>query len=201
VLGHRGQQGKANLVKEWKPRFLESTSYALVQSLLLLLVLQCPNTLVALFDDKRVFIREATGAFSRGDFPWRYSFCGWTMASSCSQVWGWSMPGHERVLRGCLASAPLQSLFCVSTWALAVLYVWVGVRGSGVLFYMHLCACTGWSRAYVFFLTFSHAPVALAALRRWSDCLSDQVKQALASRILHRGGLACLMTQAQPETV
>uniref|UniRef100_A0A7S3VRN2 Protein kinase domain-containing protein n=1 Tax=Dunaliella tertiolecta TaxID=3047 RepID=A0A7S3VRN2_DUNTE len=49
-------------------------------------IFQCPNTLVALFDDKRVFIREATGAFSRGDFPWRYSFCGWTMASSCHQI-------------------------------------------------------------------------------------------------------------------
>ncbi|KAF5839076.1 hypothetical protein DUNSADRAFT_1693 [Dunaliella salina] len=49
-------------------------------------IFQCPNTLVALFDDKRVFVREATGAFSRGDFPWRFSSCGWTMSSSCHQI-------------------------------------------------------------------------------------------------------------------
>ena len=28
---------------------------------------------------QRGFIRNATGKFSPGDFPWRYSFCGYTL--------------------------------------------------------------------------------------------------------------------------
>lgn len=44
-------------------------------------IFQAPNVLVALFDDHRIFIRHAQGAFQRGDFPWRHSFCAWTMAS------------------------------------------------------------------------------------------------------------------------
>ena len=28
---------------------------------------------------QRIFIRNATGSFSPGDFPWRYSFCGYTL--------------------------------------------------------------------------------------------------------------------------
>ena len=28
---------------------------------------------------QRIFIRNATGKFSPGDFPWRYSFCGYTL--------------------------------------------------------------------------------------------------------------------------
>lgn len=27
-----------------------------------------------------------TGAFKKGDFPWRWSFCGWTMASKNDQI-------------------------------------------------------------------------------------------------------------------
>lgn len=49
-------------------------------------IFQAPATLVALFDDKRIFIRDSEGAFQRGDFPWRWSFCGWTMASKNDQI-------------------------------------------------------------------------------------------------------------------
>jgi serine/threonine protein kinase len=38
------------------------------------------EALVALFGDRRVFIRDSTGLFKTGDFPWRYSFCYWTLA-------------------------------------------------------------------------------------------------------------------------
>ncbi|KAK9827969.1 hypothetical protein WJX81_002964 [Elliptochloris bilobata] len=37
------------------------------------------NALVALLEGERIFIRNATGNFSAGDFPWRYSFCGYTL--------------------------------------------------------------------------------------------------------------------------
>jgi len=49
-------------------------------------IFQCPAALCALFDDKRIFIRNSTGGFARGDFPWRWSFCGWTMASQQDQI-------------------------------------------------------------------------------------------------------------------
>jgi serine/threonine protein kinase/GAF domain-containing protein len=38
------------------------------------------EALVALFGDRRVFIRDSSGIFATGDFPWRYSFCYWTLA-------------------------------------------------------------------------------------------------------------------------
>jgi hypothetical protein len=47
---------------------------------------QVPNALVALFDERRIFIRESQGCFQRGDFPWRHSFCGWTLASQSDTV-------------------------------------------------------------------------------------------------------------------
>jgi hypothetical protein len=37
------------------------------------------NALVALLEGERIFIRNATGSFAPGDFPWRYSFCGYTL--------------------------------------------------------------------------------------------------------------------------
>ncbi|GLI66067.1 hypothetical protein VaNZ11_009786 [Volvox africanus] len=49
-------------------------------------IFDAPAALVALFDDRRIFIRDAEGAFQRGDFPWRWSFCGWTMASKNDQI-------------------------------------------------------------------------------------------------------------------
>ncbi|KXZ51728.1 hypothetical protein GPECTOR_11g175 [Gonium pectorale] len=49
-------------------------------------IFEAPAALVALFDDRRIFIRDAEGAFQRGDFPWRWSFCGWTMASKNDQI-------------------------------------------------------------------------------------------------------------------
>ncbi|KAG2432963.1 hypothetical protein HXX76_008691 [Chlamydomonas incerta] len=49
-------------------------------------IFEAPAALVALFDDRRIFIRDAEGAFKRGDFPWRWSFCGWTMASRNDQI-------------------------------------------------------------------------------------------------------------------
>ncbi|GFR42473.1 hypothetical protein Agub_g3381 [Astrephomene gubernaculifera] len=49
-------------------------------------IFEAPAALVALFDDRRIFVRDAEGAFKRGDFPWRWSFCGWTMASKNHQI-------------------------------------------------------------------------------------------------------------------
>eukprot|EP00201_Polytomella_parva_P017206 CAMPEP_0175061330 /NCGR_PEP_ID=MMETSP0052_2-20121109/13522_1 /TAXON_ID=51329 ORGANISM="Polytomella parva, Strain SAG 63-3" /NCGR_SAMPLE_ID=MMETSP0052_2 /ASSEMBLY_ACC=CAM_ASM_000194 /LENGTH=575 /DNA_ID=CAMNT_0016327167 /DNA_START=98 /DNA_END=1822 /DNA_ORIENTATION=- len=49
-------------------------------------IFNAPACLVALFGDKRIFVRDATGVFQRGDFPWRYSFCGWTMSSKNDQI-------------------------------------------------------------------------------------------------------------------
>ncbi|GLC34060.1 hypothetical protein PLESTB_000832900 [Pleodorina starrii] len=49
-------------------------------------IFEAPAALVALFDDRRIFVRDAEGAFKRGDFPWRWSFCGWTMASKNDQI-------------------------------------------------------------------------------------------------------------------
>lgn len=40
------------------------------------------NALVALLDSDRIIIRNGSGMFAPGDFPWRYSFCGYTLASS-----------------------------------------------------------------------------------------------------------------------
>ena len=39
------------------------------------------NALVALLDSDRIIIRNASGMFVPGDFPWRYSFCGYTLSS------------------------------------------------------------------------------------------------------------------------
>lgn len=44
------------------------------------------NALIALFGDRRIYIRNTQGGFEKGDFPWRYSFCGWTMASEQAQI-------------------------------------------------------------------------------------------------------------------
>lgn len=37
------------------------------------------NALVALLDSERIIIRNGSGMFAPGDFPWRYSFCGYTL--------------------------------------------------------------------------------------------------------------------------
>eukprot|EP00775_Hariotina_reticulata_P009524 gene9524-9688_t len=42
--------------------------------------------LIALFGDRRIYITNSTGGFKEGDFPWRWSFCGWTMASEQHSV-------------------------------------------------------------------------------------------------------------------
>lgn len=41
--------------------------------------------LLALFDDNRIFLRNAKG-FQRGEFPWRWSFCAWCMATPQPEV-------------------------------------------------------------------------------------------------------------------
>jgi hypothetical protein len=38
------------------------------------------NALVALLDSERIIIRNGSGMFAPGDFPWRYSFCGYTLS-------------------------------------------------------------------------------------------------------------------------
>ena len=38
------------------------------------------NALVALLDSERIIIRSGCGMFAPGDFPWRYSFCGYTLS-------------------------------------------------------------------------------------------------------------------------
>ena len=38
------------------------------------------NALVALLDAERIIIRSGSGMFAPGDFPWRYSFCGYTLS-------------------------------------------------------------------------------------------------------------------------
>lgn len=41
----------------------------------------------ALFDEKRVFISEQEGGvIPSGDFPWRWTLCGWSMAFNNPQV-------------------------------------------------------------------------------------------------------------------
>uniref|UniRef100_A0A383VAX6 GAF domain-containing protein n=1 Tax=Tetradesmus obliquus TaxID=3088 RepID=A0A383VAX6_TETOB len=44
------------------------------------------NALIALFGDRRIYILNTIGGFKAGDFPWRWSFCGWTMASEQHSV-------------------------------------------------------------------------------------------------------------------
>ncbi len=34
---------------------------------------------MALLDSERIIIRNGSGMFAPGDFPWRYSFCGYTL--------------------------------------------------------------------------------------------------------------------------
>lgn len=48
-------------------------------------VFKVEAALLALFDDQRIFIRNAQG-FQRGDFPWRWSFCAWCMATPNPEV-------------------------------------------------------------------------------------------------------------------
>ena len=38
------------------------------------------NALVALLDSERIIIRSGCGMFAPGDFPWRFSFCGYTLS-------------------------------------------------------------------------------------------------------------------------
>ncbi len=36
---------------------------------------------MALLDSDKIIIRNGSGMFAPGDFPWRYSFCGYTLSS------------------------------------------------------------------------------------------------------------------------
>ncbi|KAL6751941.1 mixed lineage protein kinase [Haematococcus lacustris] len=50
-------------------------------------VFNAPAALCALFDEKRVFISEQAGdVVPAGDFPWRWTLCGWSMAFKNPQV-------------------------------------------------------------------------------------------------------------------
>lgn len=49
-------------------------------------IFNAPAVLVALFEDKRIFVRDTEGNFERGDFPWRWSFCAWTLASQADSI-------------------------------------------------------------------------------------------------------------------
>ncbi len=48
-------------------------------------VFRVEAALLALFDDNRIFLRNAKG-FQRGEFPWRWSFCAWCMATPQPEV-------------------------------------------------------------------------------------------------------------------
>ena len=54
---------------------------------LLCRLLGSEDAMLALLDGKRVFIRDAEGrTFKPGEFPWRCSFCGWSLASPTPQA-------------------------------------------------------------------------------------------------------------------
>ena len=54
---------------------------------LLCRLLGSEDAMLALLDGKRVFIRDAAGrTFTPGEFPWRCSFCGWSLASPTPQA-------------------------------------------------------------------------------------------------------------------
>ena len=53
---------------------------------LLMSIFDAPNALIGLFEDTKIYIKDTEGAFTQGDFPWRRSFCAWTMASPSDQV-------------------------------------------------------------------------------------------------------------------
>ena len=44
------------------------------------------NALIALIGDRRIYTVDGTGMFAAGEFPWRQSLCGWTMAAEQNQV-------------------------------------------------------------------------------------------------------------------
>ncbi len=48
---------------------------------------QAPAALCALFDEQRVFISEQEGnVIPCGEFPWRWTLCGWSMAFKNPQI-------------------------------------------------------------------------------------------------------------------
>eukprot|EP00798_Chlamydomonas_sp_ICE-L_P002176 gene2176-12166_t len=50
-------------------------------------IFQSPVALCALFDKKRVFISDAEGGVvPRGDFPWRWTLCGWSLAFTSPMI-------------------------------------------------------------------------------------------------------------------
>ena len=48
-------------------------------------VFNTDSVLLTLCGEQRVWIRNAIG-FSAGEFPWRWAFCGWSLAPPSPQV-------------------------------------------------------------------------------------------------------------------
>jgi hypothetical protein len=48
-------------------------------------IMESPAAFIALFDDKHIFCRNTSG-MQRGDFPWRWSMCAWTMQKDHPQT-------------------------------------------------------------------------------------------------------------------
>eukprot|EP00878_Enallax_costatus_P021607 GHUV01022891.1.p1 GENE.GHUV01022891.1~~GHUV01022891.1.p1 ORF type:complete len:205 (+),score=46.00 GHUV01022891.1:313-927(+) len=68
------------------------------------------HALIALLFDRRVYITNGTGNFQEGDFPWRYSFCGWTMTSEQHTVM--VIHGAEQDARSAAESGSACSHVC-----------------------------------------------------------------------------------------
>ena len=49
-------------------------------------VFKTESALVALLEGERVFVCNATGAFAPGDYPWRFSFCGYALVPKNAAV-------------------------------------------------------------------------------------------------------------------
>lgn len=64
------------------PQLLDVAPKEELQSILQLLcsMFHTQNALISLFADRRIYLINCTGVFQEGDFPWRHSFCAWTMS-------------------------------------------------------------------------------------------------------------------------
>ncbi|WIA09457.1 hypothetical protein OEZ85_008858 [Tetradesmus obliquus] len=64
------------------PELLDAAPKEELQSILQLLcsMFHTQNALISLFADRRIYLVNCTGVFQEGDFPWRHSFCAWTMS-------------------------------------------------------------------------------------------------------------------------
>lgn len=70
----------------WRPSFLLLCSLQIAKILTsLALVFNTSSVLLTLCGERRVWIRNAIG-FSAGEFPWRWAFCGWSLAPPTPQV-------------------------------------------------------------------------------------------------------------------